>query len=265
MKICKVCGKEHDGSYGSGKFCSKHCRYIYIGRKSAKSEKHQEALKVNRKKCKNRSPFGTWKCKFCNLIFETKKELYLHLHAEHQDLMGKFRNKGGTAWNKGKTKETDERLLKAGIILHNRYKNGDLKPSWIGRKHSEETKKKISESRKSYLKNNPDKHPWKKLSKFKSEPCERLKQVLKDYQLKFIEEFSDEKWTHNYSIDIAFPEKKIAIEVNGNQHYNNDGTLKEYYVNREEYLKSFGWTIYQLHYSLVYNDQIVSDLIKKII
>ena len=179
--------------------------------------------------------------------------------------MGTFRNKGGTAWNKGKTKENDESLLKASITLHNRYKNGELKASWIGRKHSEETKKKISESRKAYLKNNPDKHPWKKLSKFKSEPCERLKQVLREYQLEFVEEFSDKTWDHNYSIDIAFPEKKIAIEINGNQHYNNDGTLKEYYVNREEYLKSFGWTIYQLHYSLVYNDQIVSDLIKKFI
>jgi len=25
------CSKEHDGSYGSGRFCSDHCRRVYIG------------------------------------------------------------------------------------------------------------------------------------------------------------------------------------------------------------------------------------------
>jgi len=34
MNICKTCGCEHDGSYGSGIFCSKHCRYVYIGKQT---------------------------------------------------------------------------------------------------------------------------------------------------------------------------------------------------------------------------------------
>jgi group I intron endonuclease len=34
MNICKTCGCEHDGSYGSGIFCSKHCRYVYIGKQN---------------------------------------------------------------------------------------------------------------------------------------------------------------------------------------------------------------------------------------
>jgi len=130
--------------------------------------------------------------------------------------------------------------------------------------HTEETKKILSEKRKEYLKNNPDKHPWKQLTKFKSEPCEKLKQILKDQNLEFIEEFSDSSWEHNYSIDIAFPNKKIGIEVNGNQHYNNDGTLKDYYLKRELYLNSLGWKIFQFHYSLVYNQNIIFDLIEKI-
>ena len=264
MNICINCQKEHDGSYGSGKFCSKHCRYVYIGKKSAKSEKHQEALIQNRKNSKQRAPFGTWKCKFCNIILETKSKLYSHLHTEHQDLMGTFRNKGGTAWNKGRTKDNDERILKSSLTLKEKFKSGELTASWIGKHHSEETKKKMSQSRKTYLKNNPDKHPWKNLSKFKSEPCEKLKQILKEQNLKFTEEFTDKSWEHNYSIDIAFPNKKIGIEVNGNQHYNGDGSLKEYYKNREEYLNSVGWTLYQIHYSSVYKNEAIFDLLEKI-
>ena len=264
MRLCEVCGKEHDGSYGSGRFCSKHCKYVYVGKESAKSEKHKNQLEKNRHHCHKLSPYGTWVCKFCSTIFRTKKELYFHLHTEHQELMGTYRNKGGCAWNKGKTKESDERLLKASNTLKERYKSGEIIGSFLGKHHSEETKKKLSEKQKEYLKRNPDKHPWKKLSKFKSEPCERLKEILKSQQIKFKEEFSDNTWEHNYSIDIALPEKKIAIEVNGNQHYNNDGTMKEYYVNRENYLKSLGWTVYQLHYSLIYNEQTLLNLINGI-
>lgn len=37
-------------------------------------------------------------------------------------------------------------------------------------KITDETRKKISDKRIEYYKNNPDKHPWKKLNKFKSVP-----------------------------------------------------------------------------------------------
>ena len=29
MKVCEKCGKEHNGSYGSGRFCSKECAKSY--------------------------------------------------------------------------------------------------------------------------------------------------------------------------------------------------------------------------------------------
>ena len=31
--ICENCGNEHDGSYGSGRFCSDHCRRSFNGKK----------------------------------------------------------------------------------------------------------------------------------------------------------------------------------------------------------------------------------------
>ena len=30
--ICENCWKEHDGSYGSGRFCSKQCRGAFVAK-----------------------------------------------------------------------------------------------------------------------------------------------------------------------------------------------------------------------------------------
>ena len=91
---------------------------------------------------------------------------------------------------------------------------------------SDEEKNCVRIGRIKYLKENPDKHPWKKNDKFKSKPCEKFKKMLIDNDIYFIDEYqpSDDRF---YSIDVAFPNKKFGIEINGNQHYNNDGTLKE--------------------------------------
>lgn len=124
-------------------------------------------------------------------------------------------------------------------------------------------KKELSEKRRVWLKNNPDKHVWRRHSKFKSVPCERLKQQLKDAGISFVEEFEpvDNRF---FSIDISFPDKKLGIDVNGQQHYNSDGTLKEYYQNRHDLIVQQGWELIELHYSVVYVDNIVNDLILKI-
>lgn len=118
------------------------------------------------------------------------------------------------AWNKGLTKETNEKLKIAGEKLKEKYKNGELTPSFKGRHHSDETKKKLSEIQTNRLKENPENHPWKHKDKFVSEPCEKLKEILKKHDLSFFEEYTDKEWEHSYAIDIAFPEKRLAIEVN---------------------------------------------------
>ena len=119
-------------------------------------------------------------------------------------------------------------------------------------KHTDEYKQKQSISQKQYLKDNPDKHPWKNNNKFKSHPCEKLKDYLNDNNIVFIEEWKplDDRF---FSIDIAFPDIKLGIEVNGNQHYNSDGTLKEYYQERHDLIEQRGWKLIEIHYSSCYN------------
>lgn len=116
-------------------------------------------------------------------------------------------------------------------------------------KHSPETKLKLSVLRKEFLTKNPEKHPWKRKDKFKSKPCEQVKKFLKDLNVQFIEEFDPEIEDRFFSIDIAIPDKMIAIEVNGQQHYNSDGSLKDYYQERHNLLENNGWKVFEVHYS----------------
>lgn len=85
-----------------------------------------------------------------------------------------------------------------------------------------------------------------------SKPCENLKQYLRDKGINFVEEYIPLKDRY-FSLDIAWPDEKIAIEVNGNQHYNKDGSLKKYYQERHNLLEENGWKIFEIHYSKCYN------------
>jgi very-short-patch-repair endonuclease len=118
-----------------------------------------------------------------------------------------------------------------------------------------------SESQKLALKRNPNSHSWRRNDKFKSKPCENFKNIFRDEGIKFVEEFSD--FERLFSIDVAIPEMKIGFEINGNQHYDNEWNLKKYYKDRTDYLESLGWKIYQVHYSVCFNREIVLDIYDK--
>lgn len=120
----------------------------------------------------------------------------------------------------------------------------------------------VSDSIKKFYKNNPDKHPWKKNSKFISKPCENFKKILVENKINYIEEYSPFE-DRLYSMDIVLPEYKIGYEINGNQHYNKDGSLKDYYIERENYIIDKGWKLYQIHYSLSYDSNIVMEIVKQ--
>lgn len=130
--------------------------------------------------------------------------------------------------------------------------------------HSEESKFKISERRKQYFKENPDKHPWKKSDKFKSVPCENFKKVLTEMGIKFIPEMSvcDNRF---FSVDVGIPQHKIAIEINGNQHYERDGSLKDYYKQRHDYITDLGWKVYEFHYSICFDEEVIKKTIENVL
>jgi len=126
---------------------------------------------------------------------------------------------------------------------------------------TEEMKMVISEKKKLWLRENPDKHPWRRKDKFNSVPCSVLKGILVREGLSFLEEYIP-LYDRAYSLDIAFPDKKIAVEVNGNQHYDQDGKLKPYYQERHDNIEKAGWKVIELHYSTVYNDCLIMKLVE---
>jgi len=128
---------------------------------------------------------------------------------------------------------------------------------------NEEIRKKLSDSRKSWLAKNPEKHPWKRSSKYDSEPCQKLKDALRARSIEFHEEFTplDDRF---FAIDVAFPALKIGIEVNGQQHYNRNGSLKSYYQQRHDLIESAGWKIYEIHYSICYSQKRLESIIDSI-
>lgn len=130
-------------------------------------------------------------------------------------------------------------------------------------KHTEHTKQQMSKKRSEWLRKNPDKHPWRKKEKFISIPCEKFKKYLDSIGLKYISEYNTYSETkRNFSIDIAFPDIKVGIEINGNQHYNKDGSLKDYYQIRHNIIESHGWKLLEIHYSDCFNIESVQNIIK---
>lgn len=226
-----------------------------------------------------------YKCKYCGREFETSKQLNGHVawckekpgynEDEKKKQLENARSKINTSniAKKYECKYCGKCITgKGNLIKHeNSCKLNPLRKiskrelrqlNKQPRKHTEETKKIISEKRKQWLKNNKDKHSWCKHNKFVSVPCEYVKKFLDIHNISYVAEFQPLS-NRYFSIDIAFPNKKIGIEINGNQHYDTDGNLAEYYKSRHELIESAGWKLYEIHYSKCfdYNNSFFNQLL----
>lgn len=208
------------------------------------------------------------KCKHCNQSFDIsdKPKGFMANHSRWCDKNPK-RNSYKTnpasvaAMNAAKLKSGITNQFTKAAVTGCEIPTSKLKGTVIeGRPHSDETKRKISESRTRYLSENPDKHPWKTNNKFTSKPCEHLKKTLRNVGYVFEEEFKVLPNRH-FSVDIAFVDKKIGIEINGNQHYDASGNLLPYYQNRHDLIVDTGWTLHEVHYSKSYDIVYISNLI----
>lgn len=115
-------------------------------------------------------------------------------------------------------------------------------------KLSEETKKKISEGRKQYLQNNPDKVPYLlNHSRNESYPELYFDNIFsKEYKKN--EDYKTYLQVGIYEIDFAFLNKGIAIEIDGDQHY-LDKKIVESDIRKTEYITKQGWEILRVCWS----------------
>lgn len=163
--------------------------------------------------------------------------------------------------NKKSVLELSEHFKVSTDLIRKHLKRFNLSPNKpIRRNLTLSEKTHLSLKRKEWLSLNPTKHPWKSDKKFISKPCELVKKFLKIQNINFIEEYSPNIQDTHFAIDIAIPSKNIGIEINGNQHYNSDKTLKPYYQHRHNLLVEYDWTILELHYSICFNNEKLIEL-----
>ena len=99
--ICENCGKEHDGSYGSGRFCSKECAKSYSTKQSQGQLKEAKCIdcgkiiyigkRASNTKCRCKEcnkKHKQIKCKICGRIYDPKcggcKNEFCHKHSLKQ-------------------------------------------------------------------------------------------------------------------------------------------------------------------------------------
>lgn len=155
---------------------------------------------------------------------------------------------------------------KQGLFISRNTKTANAlvwkRKKYKGRRHTPESKKKISDARKAYLAANPDKCSWKTTNKFVSIPCEKLKNELKNKNIPFQEEIQPLLHIKRfYSVDILFPDYGAIIEVNGNQHYDTNGNLRPYYQERHDLLTQNGWRVFEIPYHVAMRNNILDELL----
>lgn len=126
---------------------------------------------------------------------------------------------------------------------------------------SYETKLKISIGRKKYLDENRDKIKWVGND---SHASIKFKNELKIRNINFVEEFKPLEDRH-FRIDVSFPDRKIGIEINGEQHYERDCKLKKYYQDRHDLIVNNGWKLYEISHYLVYKKDFLENLIDELL
>ena len=117
-----------------------------------------------------------------------------------------------------------------------------------------------SEKRKKFLLANPDRHVWRNKHKHISAPCENVKKYLIKKNINFVEEFRVLE-NRRFRVDIAFPHIKVGIEINGNQHYEIDGTLKPSYQERHDLIEASGWKLHEIHFSQCFHEEAIEKFL----
>lgn len=209
------------------------------------------------------------RCKFCGKSCKNLNSLKCHerLCPSNPDRIYVSHTKGLKPWNTGKNKETDVRLKEKGISLSEKFRSGELIHSWKGKHHSEETKLKISKSMIKAQKEGRaynigqcrwnNKHSW---------PEQWLIEVLKN-EFQMIEhiDYETEYSFGRFSLDFAWPNRKICIEVDGKQH-DTDEAQKIRDKAKDLLLKDDGWKELRIPWLKCYKTpQFYIDEIKKLL
>ncbi len=202
-------------------------------------------------------------CKWCKQILRLTRSKYLnHVRWCKDNPNRDFYKKN---FSRPLTQESIKKISAAIVEAHKRgaYIESNLKK--IGKprqKHTEETKKNISDKRKAYLATSRDKCSWSRYNNKESVPEKKFREFAERSNLKLKQYYIPPESDRFFEIDFANIENKIAFEINGNQHYNKDGLLKPYYKQRQDYFINLGWRVVEIHYSLSFKEDLLESIVR---
>lgn len=228
---CPLCGQEISRSN-----YSKHQR---------RHENHPETFDKGGKVPSHDGLF----CQFCGKECKNKNSLVQHEircpdNESRINVAIKGFNTGNLIpWNIGLTKETSASVEKQSSSLKEYY--ADKQGAFFGKNHTEESKIKISNSRKKYLSAHPEEVPYVLNHSSKvSFPEWYFMNILNEREIQFQYNYP----VGRYRLDFANPSTKRYVEIDGEQHY-LDKRIVEHDLERNNVLKELGWCCIRIRWS----------------
>jgi len=132
-------------------------------------------------------------------------------------------------WNKGLTKETDNRIMKSGLTYKNNYKIGKIKNKFgknnpfYGKKHTQESIKEIRDARAN-----------QNFSFYNSSIELKIQGFLKRLGIEHFTHFCINNIEHSYSSDIFIPSMNLVIECDGDYFHGNTKLFPTEKLNKKQ-------------------------------
>lgn len=114
--------------------------------------------------------------------------------------------------------------------------------------HTSETKAKIREARLKYLAKKGGQTAWEKRAAGKMSYLEKwfYDRVIKEHQLADSNQIIAEHRVSRYSIDYAFMNLKLAVELDGKCHFKNGKQRIQADIRKAKALQDRGWFVYRI-------------------
>lgn len=228
MHTCEICNK----SYKTKKAFKRHnhttswdckvCGQVFDKRHSLIGHSRSHSTKVPKPRVKKPDSKSSrlqrrrecHDCRWCGQIFESGLALGGHTRTCPSNPKG------------------EERKERSRSILRNNNKDPEIL-------------KKISEGVKAYLDANPQEVPFRKHGHQKgpSYPERYFHEVFSSREIPFVQEYPFKR----FSLDFAFPEQRIDLEIDGELHYKNEKAREKDRV-RDEILESEQWRVIRIRW-----------------
>ena len=182
-----------------------------------------------------------WVCTLCESIFETRALLQNHRHSDHKI--------SGMGWSKGKNlpeffgKERFEEFTARSTT--SRLKSPHFKDA--------EYRKKLSNSLKMAWKRNGITSSWTHKESYAEKYFTEI--INNNFDDKV---FSKQYHLGTYFVDFAWINKKIYLEIDGEQHYKNQDNIKHDLI-RNKFLEELGWRGIRIRWAMWKQDTFKKD------